>query len=276
MFLINKSKHKYTTNKNMFQFFSYKLIIFFLLTFSLHLHLFPARTLPGTFISGELSPNATWNNFLNFIDAGKGANLTGISELKNYFHRFGYLQIPDNVAKNFTDLFDDTFESAVLNYQRNFGLSTTGKLDVDTVTQIMSPRCGVSDRIKRSTDDIGNNIHVTKHYAYFYGQPRWGRLAHDTLTYAFSGNHMIDYISLSEVREAFRRSFSRWSAVIPVIFSETDDYSSADIKIGFYKGDHGDGEPFDGVLGVLAHAFSPENGILLLLLLSEFSSLLSF
>lgn len=32
------------------------------------------------------------------------------------------------------------------------------------------------------------------------------------------------------------------------------------MRIGFYFGDHGDGEAFDGVLGVLGHAFSPENG----------------
>lgn len=48
--------------------------------------------------------------------------------------------------------------------------------------------------------------------------------------------------------------------MIPVSFTETRDYQSADIRIGFYLGDHGDGQPFDGVLGVLAHAFSPENG----------------
>ncbi|CAI9289270.1 unnamed protein product [Lactuca saligna] len=239
----------------MFQFFSYNSLtsIFFLCLIP---SLFPARTLPVTLFPADLSPNATWNNFVNFIDAGKGANFSGMSELKKYFHRFGYLQIPDNVVDNFTDIFDDSFESAVVNYQRNLGLMVTGKLDAGTVTQIMSPRCGVSDVRKGSTD----KIHVTKHYAYFYGEPRWGRSAQVSLTYAFSRNHMIDYLSSSDVQDAFRRSFSRWSSVIPVNFTETDDYSSADIKIGFYKGDHGDGEPFDGVLGVLAHAFSPENG----------------
>ncbi|GFP91061.1 metalloendoproteinase 1, partial [Phtheirospermum japonicum] len=32
------------------------------------------------------------------------------------------------------------------------------------------------------------------------------------------------------------------------------------IRIGWYHGDHGDVEAFDDVLGVLAHAFSSENG----------------
>jgi len=38
------------------------------------------------------------------------------------------------------------------------------------------------------------------------------------------------------------------------------DYSSANITIDFYNGNHGDGDPFDGPLGTLAHSFSPPNG----------------
>ncbi|KAJ0482254.1 putative matrilysin [Helianthus annuus] len=34
------------------------------------------------------------------------------------------------------------------------------------------------------------------------------------------------------------------------------------MKIGFYAGEHGDGEEFDGVLGTLAHAFAPPRGLL--------------
>lgn len=81
-----------------------------------------------------------------------------------------------------------------------------------------------------------------------------------TLTYAFSPENMISYLSSSDIRNAFKRSFDRWASVIPVSFAEVEDYGYSDIKIGFYGGDHGDGEAFDGVLGILAHSFSPESG----------------
>ena len=44
----------------------------------------------------------------------------------------------------------------------------------------------------------------------------------------------------------------------PLTFSEVD--RQADITIGFFSGEHGDGEGFDGVLGTLAHAFAPPDG----------------
>ncbi|KAI3954610.1 hypothetical protein MKW98_019741 [Papaver atlanticum] len=117
-------------------------------------------------------------------------------------------------------------ESAVTQYQSKLGLPVTGKLDSTTLSEVMSPRCGVGDN-----DDINHKLHITKHYTYFPGRPT-----------------------------VFNRAFARWGSVIPVNFTETQYYKHADIKIGFYNKDHGDGEPFDGVLGVLAHAFSPKSG----------------
>ncbi|KAK8633852.1 hypothetical protein V6N13_014687 [Hibiscus sabdariffa] len=60
-----------------------------------------------------------------------------------------------------------------------------------------------------------------------------------TLTYAFSPSNMIDYISSPEIRAVFQRSFSRWASVIPVNFTETEDYRSANIKIETWAVDFG-------------------------------------
>ncbi|KAF2315401.1 hypothetical protein GH714_039116 [Hevea brasiliensis] len=194
--------------------------------------------------------NYTWHNFKSFLNAGRGSHVSGMSELKRYFHHFGYLQLRD--FDNITDIFDARFESAVFRYQAKVGLPITGKLDSYTLSQIMAPRCGVPDTVRK--------LHASRNYVYFPGKPRWSRHIPMNLTYAFSPENLISYLSLSDIKKVFKRAFARWGSVIPVSFIETDDYGFADIKIGFYSGDHGDGEPFDGVLGVLAHSFSPESG----------------
>ncbi|KAF5945051.1 hypothetical protein HYC85_015279 [Camellia sinensis] len=193
--------------------------------------------------------NHTWHEFKRLQDVQRGSHVTGMSELKKYFHNFGYLSVQE---MNFTDTFDPQFEHAVTQYQAKLGLPVSGKLDSETLNQIMLPRCGVPD--------TSPTFHEISHFAYFPGQPRWARTMPITLTYAFSPENLIGSLSLPDIKEAFKRSFARWASVIPVNFTETTDYGFADIKIGFYGGDHGDGEPFDGVLGVLAHAFSPESG----------------
>ncbi|CAL5187657.1 unnamed protein product [Lathyrus oleraceus] len=238
----------------MFPFFSYFNFFFFFVALFICRPCFTARIIPETVtvITTSEKHNATWHNFSSFLHAERGSHVSGMAELKKYFHRFGYLTQP-NTTSNFTDKFDSKFESAVLLYQKQLGLPLTGKLDSETISTIESPRCGVSDTATR-------RIHATRHFAYFNGKPRWLRGSPMTLSYAFSPYDMIDTLSLSDIRMVFERSFKRWASVIPVSFRETEKYQSADIRIGFYFGDHGDGEPFDGVLGVLAHAFSPQNG----------------
>ncbi|CAI9112169.1 OLC1v1012562C1 [Oldenlandia corymbosa var. corymbosa] len=47
------------------------------------------------------------------------------------------------------------------------------------------------------------------------------------------------------IRDAFKRAFGHWESITLVAFTKTDDYGFADIKIGFYNGDHDDGEAFE-------------------------------
>lgn len=203
-----------------------------------------------------------WAAFERLVDAELGDEMTGVAELKRYLHRFGYL--PSNLSEhrrvagkgnsNFTDAFDEGLESAVSLYQSKLGMAVTGRLDGATVKQMMAPRCGVDDQ------NMPPRRRNYQRYAFFTGRPSWRRTAPMNLTYGFSPGNFINYIPRAEVEAAFRRAFGRWAAVIPVTFVELEDYRAANIKVGFHGGDHGDGEPFDGVLGVLAHAFSPENG----------------
>lgn len=205
---------------------------------------------------------SAWESFDNLTGCHAGENVDGLSKLKKYFHYFGYIT---NSSSNFTDDFDDDLKSAIETYQKNFNLNATGELDQQTLQHIVRPRCGVADIINGSTtmnsgkpsSHNTTHFHSVSHYSFFPGTPPPSWPANKrNLTYAFAPENQLS----DEVKSVFARAFARWSAVTPLGFTEAESFNSADIKIGFYIGDHGDGEPFDGVLGTLAHAFSPPSG----------------
>lgn len=207
-----------------------------------------------------LKPNATaWDAFNKLLGCHSGQTVDGLAKIKKYFHYFGYI---NNSSSNFTDDFDDTLESALKTYQLNFNLNTTGVLDAPTIQHLIKPRCGNADVVNgTSTMNSGKppagspTMHTVAHYSFFPGRPRWPANKRD-LTYAFvPQNGLTD-----DIKIVFTRAFDRWSEVTPLTFTEIASYQSADIKIGFFSGDHNDGEPFDGPMGTLAHAFSPPAG----------------
>lgn len=59
--------------------------------------------------------------------------------------------------------------------------------------------------------------------------------------------------------QSIAQAFEKWAAVTHFTFVNIQDYTSADITLSFQSFDHGDGSPFDGVGGILAHAFAPTN-----------------
>ncbi|XP_072332440.1 matrix metalloproteinase-18-like [Scyliorhinus torazame] len=97
-----------------------------------------------------------------------------------------------------------------------------------------TPRCGVSDMEQFST--FGNTIFEKK-----------------DLTYRLK-NYTSD-LPRDVVDIAMKEALQLWADVTPLTFTQTT--SLADIEILFAPRDHGDGNPFDGPNGVLAHAFSP-------------------
>nr|CAB3447892.1 unnamed protein product [Digitaria exilis] len=220
----------------------------------------PASAFPTNLPPGSPPFPNPWAAFQNLSGCHMGEQRQGLAGLKDYLSHFGYLPPPPS-SSPFTDAFDHDLESAIATYQQNFGLNATGVLDTSTVEQMVSPRCGVADvmngtsTMARRTRSSRGGRHL---YAYFPGGPTWPPFRRD-LKYAITATSAtsIDRSTLSDV---FARAFSRWAAATNLKFSETSSESDADITIGFYSGAHGDGEPFDGPLGTLAHAFSPTDG----------------
>uniref|UniRef100_A0A0D9WNS1 Peptidase metallopeptidase domain-containing protein n=1 Tax=Leersia perrieri TaxID=77586 RepID=A0A0D9WNS1_9ORYZ len=219
----------------------------------------PASALPAGLPDIKSLPNP-WSAFKNLSGCHFGDERQGLGKLKDYLWHFGYLSYPSSPSSpSFNDMFDADMELAIKTYQRNFGLNVTGDLDAATVSQMMAPRCGVADVVNgTSTMGADGAVHGRGLFSYFPGSPRWPR-SKKTLRYAITATSAtsIDRATLSRV---FASAFAQWSAATTLNFTETASASDADITIGFYSGDHGDGEAFDGPLGTLAHAFSPTNG----------------
>lgn len=209
--------------------------------------LFPPASPASSFIANP------WLPFKNLSGCRHGEDRPGLGALKNYLQHFGYLS-----PSNFTDAFDDALEAAIRTYQGKFGLNVTGELDAETVSQIITPRCGVGDFINGTSTMNGSSVHGRNLYSYFPGMPRWP-FWRRSLSYALVSTSDVS-IDRAVLREVLANAFARWANATTLTFTETESTADADLQIGFYLGSHGDGEPFDGQLGTLAHAFSPTDG----------------
>ncbi|KAA8548046.1 hypothetical protein F0562_004693 [Nyssa sinensis] len=223
---------------------------------------FPVLSHAGSFASPKGGKPSPFEFLEHLQGCHKGQKVEGLQELKKYLEKFGYLNY--NHFKNHThakdDDFDDFLESAIKTYQLNYHLKTTGALDAQTVSKMMMPRCGVADiingtswmRAAKKRHPVGHNtIHTIAHYSFFDGNPKWSKTH---LTYGFPSGTQSNIIS------AVARAFDKWASVSHFTFSQIQDYTNADLKVSFHRRDHGDGLPFDGPGGTLAHAWSPSDG----------------
>lgn len=78
----------------------------------------------------------------------------------------------------------------------------------------------------------------------------WGR---SNISFSFLNG--TNDIANDDERDAIRQAFQLWADYANLNFTEVA--SNGDIRISWQVGNHGDGNPFDGLNGVLAHAFFP-------------------
>jgi len=182
-------------------------------------------------------------------------NITHLHSLKSYLTKFGY---PCSKKHLHDDYFDGSLEAAIKAYQINYHLKPTGFLNDETVSEMVKPRCGCPDVVNRTLQiESGmykySKLHSVAHYSFFNGRPRWP-LGQTNLRFAFLPN-IPNY-----ARQPIFNAFGQWDAGSRFTFQFVTDVNQADLTVGFYHGDHGDGSAFDGPGGVLAHAFAPTNG----------------
>ncbi|CAI9266223.1 unnamed protein product [Lactuca saligna] len=148
----------------------------------------------------------------------KGEKVTGVRDLKVYLARFGYLNYQKN--PNLPDLdedhFDEDLEAALKSYQAYYHLNATGTLD--------EPTFPITDSFQEDQNGQGGKKH---------------------LTYAFGSRFPTRFMPPVD------RAFRKWATATRYFtFSRARSYRSADLKISFARGSHGDGNPFDGPGGV--------------------------
>ncbi|NWV00019.1 MMP18 protein, partial [Upupa epops] len=133
-----------------------------------------------------------------------------------------------------------SLEERIKALQKFFHLTVTGKLDTETEKVLKRPRCGMPD--------------VTDYRA-LPRRPRWTQ---KHLTYKIA-SYTPD-LPRHKVDDAIRRALKVWADVTPLTFQRVY-HNYADIRISFARREHGDGSPFDGRGGILAHAFMPGPGL---------------
>ncbi|XVF23427.1 hypothetical protein REPUB_Repub13aG0037200 [Reevesia pubescens] len=214
-------------------------------------------------ITIQSKPNTTrkFENFKTLVGCHKGNTLEGLYELKQFLKKLGYWNYDhasNNGHKHGNDNeFDDHLESAIKAYQVNYQLNTTGSLDADTLKQMMKPRCGIADLIINRNNSKSIYRIGASHYEFFLGNLKWP-LSKTHLTYNFRSS--VEVPLAENLRSVCLRAFQRWANVSRFTFEEIAEDYVADIEIGFHSGEHGDGNPFDGPQGTLAHASPPTGG----------------
>ncbi|KAB0794492.1 hypothetical protein PPYR_11331 [Photinus pyralis] len=155
-------------------------------------------------------------------------------QVHNYLVRFGYAAKDD--LQNRASLSD-----AIKKLQKMANVPETGVIDEATIEFTKKPRCGVADY-----ENGKQRYHAYK---------AWSKR---DLTYSIGTG--TSYITQKQYEDYFAAALGVWGPYGALSFTRVYNESEADIVSYFGSHNHGDGYPFDGPDGTLAHAFFPDDG----------------
>ncbi|XP_077295202.1 matrix metalloproteinase 1 [Arctopsyche grandis] len=174
------------------------------------------------------------------------APVTTDTQAMMYLSQFGYLN-PNVRNPSSGALMDaDALVKAISEFQSFAGVNVTGSLDQETTELMALPRCGVKDKV-----GFGSSSR-SKRYAL-----QGSRWRVKNLKYKISKYPRL--LTKQEVDDVVSKAFNVWSGYTDLTFTHMRT-GQVHIEIRFEKGEHGDGDPFDGPGGTLAHAYFPVYG----------------
>jgi peptidoglycan hydrolase-like protein with peptidoglycan-binding domain len=189
--------------------------------------------------------------FPSHVGLKLGAKGQAVRDLHEYLGRFGYLHVEE--AGRYANIrlpspratqghFDEATVEALRAYQKFHGLAETGVLDQATIGLMSMRRCGFPDIVQAAAGDD------------FVVIGKWPK---KSLKWAIA-NFSPD-LPQNTITSAMTSALGLWSAAAPLSFTKVQFGQLEDILIAFVAGVHGCGPTaaFDGVGGVLAHAYGP-------------------
>lgn len=182
--------------------------------------------------------------YLLIVIKGLPVGFDSTTQAHLYLSQYGYLSRPSFRSGGLIDV--NTWEKAISDFQDFAGLEITGELDDETLRLMTSPRCGVRDHI--GTDER------SKRYAL-----QGSRWKVKNLSYRISKYPKTNKLTRQQVDEDIAKAFNVWSMHTDLNFTAKVK-NPVHIEIRFEEGEHGDGDPFDGRGGTLAHAYFPIYG----------------
>lgn len=158
-----------------------------------------------------------------------------------YLTRYGYLTPPPGSSRQSRLKVGSARQEAIQKLQSFYGLPKSGVIDAEVMRLVRTARCGFPD-LEKTGDTQAKYVRID----------RWQK---KRLTYRFVS--FPSGITASDLREAFAAACRIWEAHSAIRLGESR--STADIRIGFYTGNHGDHPDCSGFSGTrdYAHAFYP-------------------
>ncbi|CAL8139066.1 unnamed protein product [Orchesella dallaii] len=133
-------------------------------------------------------------------------------------------------------------------FQAFAGIPVTGELDGRTKETMMSPRCGVIDKLPDNDEASSYVLHGGK----------WEKEKLSYIIHSYPQN--LDAIGgRYRVNFQIQKAITIWEKVANIKMKKAFS-SEPDIQIRFASGKHGDAYAFNGQGGTLAHAFFPSYG----------------